>query len=89
MYNSTLILQDVEFIKNDKFSMDFTICKMSSEFVIPHFAEFIARSRGHVSGPASAHVRTPDFSDLRISLNYLLISPDFLVLCGLIAYTDY
>ena len=60
MYNSTIILQNAEFIKNDKFSMDFTICKMSSEFIILHFAESIARSRGHVSGPVSARVRTPD-----------------------------
>jgi hypothetical protein len=33
---------------------------MLSEFIIPHLAEPIARSRGHDIGPASAHVRTPD-----------------------------
>ena len=32
---------------------------MSSEFIILHSAKWIARSRGHDSGPASAHVRTP------------------------------
>ena len=39
--------------------MDFTTCKISSEFIILLSAESIARSRGHDSGPASAHVRTP------------------------------
>ena len=39
MYNSTLILHNAEFIKNDKFSLIFTNCKMSSEFIILLFAE--------------------------------------------------
>ena len=42
MCNSTLILQDAEFNKNDKFSMDFANCKMLSEFIILHFAETAA-----------------------------------------------
>jgi hypothetical protein len=33
---------------------------MLSEFIILHFAELIARSRGHVSEPVSARDSTPD-----------------------------
>jgi hypothetical protein len=54
--------------------MDFANCKMLSEFIIPHFAESIVRSRGHVSGPVSAHVGTPVPQNFSVDLEFVVHS---------------